>query len=283
MRWIASATSLFTLLIQSIGYHNTAPGAAPLNFCQLRPAFMEDFQHFLINSWSLDGANWIAHTPWHGDFGDAAFTDPGPDGPFSVVDGALNITARKGKDGRWRSGLIAAADGTGRGHGVRYGYFEARMKLPPGPGTWPAFWLAQLKSPTDTSPSAEIDVIEYYGQFDGGYHATLHEWYGNPSQTWFRAKVVEVPAGSLVTGWHDYGVRILPDRITFFLDRRPVWDQPTPPELKEPMYPLVDLALGSGWPITNTPNPSVLKVRYIHVYQYVQGGTCDKTSKKTGF
>lgn len=268
------------LFIQGVDYHNFGANAAPLDFCQLRPEFMEDFQNFRVNSWNIDGANWIAHTPWHGDFGDAAFADPGPEGPFSVIDGALNITARKESDGRWRSGIIAAADGNGHGHGVRYGYFEARMKLPPGPGTWPAFWLGELKSPTDHSPAAEIDVIEYYGQFYDAYHAGLHEWYQKPSESWYRGATIKVPAGSLVAGWHDYGVQILPDHITYFLDRKPVWDQPTPSELKMPMYPIVNLALGSGWSINNTPNPSVLQVRYVHVYAYVPGGTCGQMSKK---
>ena len=29
---------------------------------------------------------------------------------------------------------------------------------------------------------------------------------------------------------------------------------------------LVNLALGSGWPIDHTPNPSTMKVDYIHVF-----------------
>jgi hypothetical protein len=29
---------------------------------------------------------------------------------------------------------------------------------------------------------------------------------------------------------------------------------------------LVDLAIGSGWPIDHTPNPSVMKVHYVHVF-----------------
>jgi hypothetical protein len=32
------------------------------------------------------------------------------------------------------------------------------------------------------------------------------------------------------------------------------------------MYPLVNLALGSGYPIDKTPDPSTLLVDYVHVY-----------------
>jgi beta-glucanase (GH16 family) len=91
-----------------------------------------------ISSHRIGPARWTAHTPWGGDFGDASFMDPEPGGPFKIRDGILSITASKNQ-GRWTSGLIAAADATGAGSGTRYGYFEARMKMPPGPGTWPPF------------------------------------------------------------------------------------------------------------------------------------------------
>jgi hypothetical protein len=61
---------------------------------------MEDFHDISIASRILNGKRWIAHTPWNGDFGDAVFADPGPNGPFSLKDGALQITARRDRAGR---------------------------------------------------------------------------------------------------------------------------------------------------------------------------------------
>lgn len=241
-----------------------------LDLCDYKPAFMEDFRDLSIASRSLNGARWTAHTPWNGDFGDAAFIDPLPNGPFALGDGELLITASRNAVGRWRSGLIAAADASGRGSGVRYGYFEARMKFPPGPGTWPAFWLASLKPAKDSSPGIEIDVIEYYGHAMSAYSAALHVWYKGEDKARSRHTVhkIAVGAGSLVSTYHDYGARVTPETITYFLDRKPVWEQPTPPELASPLYPLVNLALGSGFPIDKTPDPSVLAVRYVHVYAF---------------
>ena len=140
------------------------------------------------------------------------------------------------------------------------------MKMPPGQGTWPAFWLAALKPATVRDGNVELDVIEYYGQFTNAYQAATHMWHIDPKKNAGKAEKITVPDGSLVQDFHTYGVDISPQRIVFFLDRKPVWEQPTPAELDGPLYPLVNLALGSGWPIDKTPNPSTLLVDYVHVY-----------------
>jgi beta-glucanase (GH16 family) len=234
--------------------------------CALRPVMIEDFNELSIAAHRLNPMRWTAHTPWGGDFGDARFADPGPEGPFKVSDGILSITASKDLRGRWTSGLIAAADATGAGSGTRYGYFEVRMKMPPGPGTWPAFWLAALKPANVSDGNVEVDVIEYYGQFTSAYQTVLHVWYKDPAKHRGKAEKIDVADGSLVQDFHRYGVDISPQAVRFFLDGKQVSSQPTPPELDGPLYPLVNLALGSGWPIDQTPNPSVLLVDYVHVY-----------------
>jgi beta-glucanase (GH16 family) len=241
-----------------------------LDMCDFKPVMNEDFANLVISPRVLDGARWIAHTPWNGDFGDARFVDPGPNGPFTVKDGELSITAKLGPDGRWRSGLIAAADGSGAGTAVENGYFEARMRFPPGPGVWPSFWLATLKPAKDISPGVEIDAVEYYGHADGAYSSALHVWYKGQDKAKSRhfAHKTAVDPGSLSSAFHDYGVRVAPDEVTYYFDGRPIWRQPTPPELTRPLYPLVDLALGSGFPIDHTPTPSVLTVKYVRVLAF---------------
>jgi len=235
--------------------------------CGLRPALIENFDDESIAARRIGPARWIAHTPWNGDFGDARFADPGPRGPFKVKDGILAITASSDSDGRWTSGLIAAADASGKGNGARYGYFEVRMKMPAGPGTWPAFWLAAQKPVKGSDGNVEIDVIEYYGQFTSAYQTAVHVWYKDSAKTRGQGEKIEVPDGSLVQDYHTFGVDVSPRSIAFFLDGKRVSEQPTPPELDGPLYPIVNLALGSGWPIDRTPNPSTLLVDYVHVYE----------------
>lgn len=248
--------------------------AEVIDLCAYKPVFDEAFNDLSVAPKVLNGARWISHTPWNGDFGDARFTDNAPAGPFSIKDGMLHITARKDEAGKWRSGLLAASDGTGAGFGLRYGYFEARMRLPPGAGTWPAFWLVTQRPNTDKTPNVEIDVIEYYGHRDNTYSAALHVWYKGEEQkrSTHTVERVPVPAGSLLDSFHTYGVRVTPETITYYLDRKAVWQKPTPPELTKPLYPLVNLALGSGFPIDKTPNPSVLVVDYVRAYAPNPGG-----------
>ena len=38
-------------------------------------------------------------------------------------------------------------------------------------------------------------------------------------------------------------------------------------KLTGPLYPLVNLALGSGYPVRNTPNPSVLGLRSVRIWR----------------
>jgi len=215
-----------------------------------------------------DHQRWFAHTPWGGDFGDAAFTDPQPDFPFSLRNGILRIEARKEADDKWRSGLLASAHPDGTGFAQRYGYFEARAKLPNGPGVWPGFWL-NANQPRDVKdPGVEIDVLEYYGQFPEGFHSSVHIWDNSGAgNNQVSDHVTPVINGALDRDFHTYGVDVEPDWVIFYLDRRETWRVATPAELTKPFMVLVSLALGSGWPIDRTPNPSVMEIDYVHVYE----------------
>jgi hypothetical protein len=253
-----------------------APGP-PLDLCGFHLTFAEDFRTLSVSAWGDNGSRWIAHTPWAGDFGDAAFVDPQPGFPFRISDGTLEIEARKGPDNKWQSGLLASATPTTAGFAQRFGYFEMRAQLPPGPGVWPAFWL-NTNQPRDTKdPAVEIDVMEYYGQFPTAYHSVVHIWNKvDPKQSREQDHVTLVPSGSLTSAFHTYGVDVEADWLTFYLDRRPTWRVATPAELKPPLMILVDLALGAGWPIDQTPNPSIMKVDYLRVYQ--SGSDSDRSS-----
>ena len=228
-------------------------------------SFDEEFKTFDISACGPHSV-WIAHTPWNRDFGDAAFGNPGLGGPFSLNAQGLAITATKQPDGKWISGLICSVDKDGPGqHGFsqKYGYFEMKAILPSGPGTWPAFWLIGKDK---SSSAAEIDVIEYYGEFPRYFHTTEHVWV-NGGHKLLRTRMVEVPDGSLSSGYNKFGVLITPQTTSFYLNRREYWSTPTPPEYRQPMYILANLALGGGWPTAGLTSPQVMQIAYIKVYR----------------
>lgn len=257
-----------------------------LDICKFKKVFADDFNDLSVSSHSNSIARWSAHTPWNGDFGDAQFVNPDNrsgseenNGPFSVKNGILIITARKQENGRWTSGLLSSADAYQAGFKQVYGYFEARMKLPPGPGVWPAFWLGSSAPRGDKSPALEVDAIEYYGQFPDGFHSGWHLWNKEGNQKDLAGEIItNVPAGSLSQDFHTYGVDVEKDFITYYLDRREIYRANTPEEHKKPLMILVNLALGSGWPIDKTINPSRLEVDYIYAFQRIEAGAaveCD--------
>lgn len=264
------AASILCVLPMTAGCAQ-AQGEA-LQLCRYKKVFADDFNTLSVSPSNNERTTWSAHTPWHGDFGDARFidpvniyADPEKNDPFFVKDGILTIRARKHENGQWTSGLISSADPKQAGFALQYGYFEARMKMPPGPGTWPAFWLAPNKSQDDKAPSVEIDIIEYYGKFTDKFHSVLHVW-KDGKDTRGEDHVATVPADSLVNDFHTYGAEVTKDWIVYYLDRREYARMKTPPEHTKPLMLLVNLALGAGWPIDKTPNPSDLQVDYVYAF-----------------
>jgi beta-glucanase (GH16 family) len=233
-----------------------------LNLSRYELTFDEPFNQLDVSPHG-PGTRWIAHTPWNGDFGNAVFADPHGDKPFKTINGVLRIEMRLNGD-HWESGLLSSADQQSHGFVQSGGYFEMRAKLPGGEGVWPAFWLGS--NALGGKPNPEIDVLEYYGRFPDAYMATTHIWdHGNSlSGTAYR---VDVPRSSLETAFHTYGVSIDGKEVRFYLDRKEVAREESKPEYLQPMFLMVNLAAGGGWPIAGMANPSTMYVDYIRAYR----------------
>lgn len=236
--------------------------------CRYSLYWSDEFDDQSIGAWRLAGRRWTSHTPWAGDFGDAEFTDPGPRGPFSVSNGVLRIVASRDGTGKWRSGLIAAADETGAGTGLRYGYFETRLRISEGKGIWPAFWLFSLKPRDDPRPNVEFDGMEFYGHDPAAFQVAWHVHYKPPREKETRGDLRRIAAGPtpLTGAFHTIGIDVSPSSTTYYLDRQAIWRVETPPEHVTPLFPLVNLALGSGYSIAETPDPSLLEVDYVRLF-----------------
>jgi hypothetical protein len=210
---------------------------------------------------------WMAHTPSHGDFGDAHFVDPTPDFPFTVSNGILAIHVKK-IGNQWQGGLLSSVDYHGHGFSQKYGYFEMKAKLAKGTGTWPAFWLLSQpgvgQPPQPNVVGSEIDILEQYGHWPNILNATTHMWHqdGSPNEAVFEGYVVP----GMTDGFHTYGALITPDTLSYYYDRVKLRTEKTPESAKVPMYVLVNFTLGPGWPLDKTPTDMEMLVDYVHVY-----------------
>jgi len=239
--------------------------APTLNLKGYHLTFDDEFNDLSVSA-SGPRTRWFTGTK--GIFGDAQFVNQQDGFPFAVKNGILTITARKDASG-WKSGILASVDPQGNGFAQKFGYFEMRAKFPPGPGTWPAFWLLGQSSQQEqaqgkhATTNPEVDVVEQYGAQPRYIHATLHLW--SPDQPhWGHGQTFIVP--DTTDGFHTYGVMIEDQRTTFYYDSIELCRSQTPAEDKVPLYILVNLALGCGWPIDKTPNPSVMQVDYMRAY-----------------
>jgi hypothetical protein len=267
---ICTIARMAVCLIAAFGCAVAGPARADapypaLNLSSYKLTFDENFKTLDISAGG-PGTTWIAHTPWNGDFGAAAFGNPGPDGPFSRTAEGLAITARQDAAGKWQAGLICSrdhVDARATGFAQQYGYFEMKAKLPDGPGVWPAFWLEGVDH---SQGVAELDVMEYYGHDDASFRSTEHVWVNNKDQ-WHHGKKFDIPPGLLTKRFNIFGVLIGPDRIVYYFNREPYWSTPTPPSYRQKMFILANLAIGGGWPYDQLPSPRTMDIAYIHVYQ----------------
>lgn len=209
--------------------------------------------------------------PWRDD-GLQTYTDA-PDNVRLDGDGHLLIQARKTPEG-----YTSARPNTRGKLAMQYGTVSARIKMPEGRGTWPAFWMMGTGYDPDhpqTWPGCgEIDIMELVN--DGKtYHVTLHgpqggtDYYGGVKVT---DKVVGTsgPIDDLTTDFHTYWLQWNPDHISIGVDERTLGTF-TPASLppgaewafNRPMFVLLDVAVGGPWsgpPDSSTPWPVTMQV-----------------------
>ncbi|HLL63039.1 MAG TPA: glycoside hydrolase family 16 protein [Propionibacteriaceae bacterium] len=213
-------------------------------------------------------------------FGDAIFPNParGFDNLNTVDSRYLRITAQPLPNGyadpngwgrRYIGGLIGSARPGGSGFSARYGYFEARVLAPAAPGTWPAFWLLPSDNLISPKPRvAEIDAVELYGHEPLGSCHTTHS-YGDGRDSGGIAlcdRRYRTAPGAL--RWHVYGVSVNPDEVVYWIDGKVVARAPQVRGGEKPMFFMLDLNLGGGWPVKLDPvqNRAAMYVDWVRVY-----------------
>jgi beta-glucanase (GH16 family) len=228
--------------------------------------------------WGGDGSDFKRKDAWNGEqqiyvdprYGGRATTPLGLD-PFKIRDGVLSIVAARTPsalkavlfDNEYISGILT----TQGSFSQKYGYFEIRSKIPLGTGVWPAFWL--LADNGGWPP--EIDVMEGRGQRPDDLVMTTH--WRIPATGRVESCGLDFSVPHTSTDFHDYGVLWEPDRIIYFIDRKPVSDIKIPIGFEDPMYMIVNLAMGAkyfegvGLVDGESPNMVEFEIDRISVYQ----------------
>lgn len=185
-----------------------------------------------------------------------------------IIDGSLEIIARKVHNEILSARLNSTESWT-------YGYFEARLKLPQGKGTWPAFWMMP-KNLTVWPDDGEIDIMEEVGYRPNRISSSIHcKAYHHSIGT---QKTAETHIADAEEKFHVYAVEWTKDFIKGYVDGECFFtftnehqgDKDTWP-FDAPFYIKLNLAWGGQWGgaegVDESQLPATYKIDYVRVFQ----------------
>jgi beta-glucanase (GH16 family) len=200
-----------------------------------------------------------------------------------VANGVLSLVARKAKSGPDYDSAVIRSDWT-----TRYGYFEARVKMPPGKGVFPAFWLnPDVENDGSMQWPPEIDIFEMVNDGANDKTNVLHTGviqkqpgknirilYQDPAfdRKWsfWRAPF------HFNEGWHTIGSEWTPDSVTTYVDGKKIvsfgfdWNYNNG-KIAGPAHILLNLAIGGDWAgrngIDESAFPQALQVDWVRAYK----------------
>lgn len=223
---------------------------------------------------SLDPLNWrheVQRDHWVNNELQNYVNEKSPAGQrvTEIVDGKLQIHCFK-ENGKIYSGRVYGNSSKG----WTYGYVEAKIKLPSGKGTWPAFWMmpVNFKSwPHD----GEIDIMEEVGYHKDYVSSSLHadgHVHSNGTQV-----TKEVYCKGAEGEFHIYGMEWTADYFQFYVDGKKTlyyandgkgdynWPYHTP------FYVILNLAWGGDWGgsqgVDEKALPVTMEVEYVRVFE----------------
>jgi len=184
---------------------------------------------------SLDGTKWTALNGGWGDEGQQVrncYTRS--DENINVSGGSLNLiglykpgatcTGGNTKTGNFTSGFVQTKNKAY----FKYGYIEARIKMPKNKSTWPGFWMSPNNSPYGPGwPDwGEIDIVEAKGS-NRQFAASDAHWRDKNTPTGqtgsHRNRQGVIPSSKFgtnndTTEWHTYGVKWTEGKLEYFID-----------------------------------------------------------------
>ena len=185
----------------------------------------------------------------------------------------LNINCFKGSDRKVYSGRIKAKES----QGWQYGYIEARIKLPKGKGTWPAFWMMPCKVDWEKEgwpKCGEIDIMEEVGANPNYVSSSLHA--EGHVHTLGNQITHEMLCKGAEDEFHIYAIKWTKEEIITYVDGKVQLKYQSDGTVKnypydKPYYIILNLAWGGDWGgyqgIDESALPTTMQVDYVRVFQ----------------
>lgn len=244
-----------------------------------------------VLEWSDEfNGNQLDETVWnkvhHGnpDNGELQFYTPRQEN-IVVSDGTLKLIARKetySAQGPWMSEPATRYYTSGKIETqgkltFQYGKIEARMKLPRGKGTWPAFWMLGenlFDAGVGWPKCGEIDIMEHGQDFDNLGAAIHTESYNHTIGT---QKTGTYNIGDYDTDFHTYGVEWSGQKLSFYVDghyyftvtKDQIGSNESQWPFDQPFWLILNHAVGGAW--GGTPDdmlyPHTTEIDWVRVYK----------------
>ena len=194
-----------------------------------------------------------------------------------LSDGILSINCYK-ESGKVYSARIYAHVGSG----WKYGIFEARIRLPKGRGTWPAYWMMPVTVDwvNEGWPlCGEIDIMEEVGYNANYTSSSIHcKDYNHVMGT---QKTAERYTAGAQDDFHIYRLEWTKDYIRTYVDDKLLLSFANDGKGKvsswpfdKPFYPILNLAWGGDWGgaqgVDESCLPATMQVDYLRVFQQTQ-------------
>lgn len=159
--------------------------------------------------------------------------------------------------------------------GFTYGYIEARIKLPKGKGTWPAWWMFPVDS-SNWPACGEIDIMEEVGVDPNRVSSSIHCLaYNHPNHT---QKTHEMYCVGAEEGFHVYAIEWTEDYIRTYVDgteqlyfendhqgNNDTWP------FSKPFFLILNVAWGGDWGgyagVDESALPLTMEVDYVRVWK----------------
>ena len=192
----------------------------------------------------------------------------GNDSCAKVYDGTLKIIAKK-------VGSQVLSIRMNTIDSWTYGYFEARLKLPVGRGTWPAFWMLP-KNFQQWPDDGEIDIMEHVGYDANNIVSSIHckAYYhsiGTQKSATRRVPTAQSDFHIYAVEWTEDYIYGLVDGVRYFTFQNDKKGNKDTWPFNAPFYLKLNLAWGGNWGgaqgVDESALPATYEIDYVRVYQ----------------